>query len=328
MNKLKILLMIVVLSFFNTSSYADENYTIDSLEGFNWSMGLSYDNDKILVADGTNNIILVFDKIKHELLNKILLVENNCNGHIHGIVIYQDTIYSVKSNDSCIVYYNLEGKFLKEFGTFGDEPGEFNQPQNLEIFENKIFVTDSGNNRIQIFDLEGKFLKEFGTFGDKPGEFNQPFDLEIFENKIFVTDSGNNRIQIFDLEGKFLKEFGTFGDKPGEFNGVMGITSNNNKILVADGTNNRIQIFDLEGKFLKEIKSKFNSPHQLLIIENYMYVLDTYNYKVKIFDISIFQESKNENNSFMEIFIILILISLISFLCIFFMRKSKNENSK
>ena len=282
MNKLKILLMIVVLSFFNTSSYADENYTIDSLEGFNWSMGLSYDNDKILVADGTNNIILVFDKIKHELLNKILLVENNCNGHIHGIVIYQDTIYSVKSNDSCIVYYNLEGKFLKEFGTFGDKPGEFNQPQNLEIFENKIFVTDSGNNRIQIFDLEGKFLKEFGTFGDKPGEFN----------------------------------------------GVMGITSNNNKILVADGTNNRIQIFDLEGKFLKEIKSKFNSPHQLLIIENYMYVLDTYNYKVKIFDISIFQESKNENNSFMEIFIILILISLISFLCIFFMRKSKNENSK
>ena len=282
MNKLKILLMIVVLSFFNTSSYADENYTIDSLEGFNWSMGLSYDNDKILVADGTNNIILVFDKIKHELLNKILLVENNCNGHIHGIVIYQDTIYSVKSNDSCIVYYNLEGKFLKEFGTFGDEPGEFNQPQNLEIFENKIFVTDSGNNRIQIFDLEGKFLKEFGTFGDEPGEFN----------------------------------------------GVMGITLNNNKILVADGTNNRIQIFDLEGKFLKEIKSKFNSPHQLLIIENYMYVLDTYNYKVKIFDISIFQESKNENNSFMEIFIILILISLISFLCIFFMRKSKNENSK
>ena len=282
MNKLKILLMIVILSFFNTSSYADENYTIDSLEGFNWSMGLSYDNDKILVADGTNNIILVYDKIKHELLNKILLIENNCNGHIHGIIIYQDTIYSVKSNESCIVYYNLEGKFLKEFGTFGDEPGEFNQPQNLEIFENKIFVTDSGNNRIQIFDLEGKFLKEFGTFGDEPGEFN----------------------------------------------GIMGITLNNNKILVADGTNNRIQIFDLEGKFLKEIKSKFNSPHQLLITENYMYVLDTYNYKVKIFDAPIFEESNNENNSFMEIFIILILISLISFLYIFFMRKSKNENSK
>ena len=236
MNKLKILLMIVILSFFNTSSYADENYTIDSLEGFNWSMGLSYDNDKILVADGTNNIILVYDKIKHELLNKILLIENNCNGHIHGIIIYQDTIYSVKSNESCIVYYNLEGKFLKEFGTFGDEPGEFN--------------------------------------------------------------------------------------------GIMGITLNNNKILVADGTNNRIQIFDLEGKFLKEIKSKFNSPHQLLIIENYMYVLDTYNYKVKIFDAPIFEESNNENNSFMEIFIILILISLISFLYIFFMRKSKNENSK
>ena len=232
-----LILFIIPVSFKNISAF---DYEMDNtLDGFGWSMGLSLNDDRIYVADGLYNQILIFDKLENVFLETISLQERICSGHIHGIEIMYDKIFVVKENQNCIAIFDLDGKFLYEFGKKGDKQGEFNGPQNLQIFEEKIFVTDYENHRIQVFDLDGKFLYEFGKKGDKQGEFNGVLGIKVSENQIFVIDSGNNRIQIFDLDGEIVDTINENFKSPHQ------ISLNENKIYVLDTYNYQVKIFSI-----------------------------------------------------------------------------------
>ena len=172
---------------FELSSYEMDDF----LDGFSWSMGITMDEERIYVADGIKNKILIFDIKNNIFLEKILLQEIKCGGHIHGIEVQYEKIFVVKENQDCIVIFDLTGKFLYEFGEKGFNEGEFEGPQNLDIYQEKIFVTDSGNNRIQIFDLEGNFLDEILS------EFKTPHQILINENYIYVLDTYNYKVKIF-----------------------------------------------------------------------------------------------------------------------------------
>ena len=59
-----------------------------------------------------------------------------------------------------------EGKWLRQWGGHGLEPGEFLRPRALAIDEqDRIYVADSCNHRIQVFDTQGKLLRCLGDAG-------------------------------------------------------------------------------------------------------------------------------------------------------------------
>jgi DNA-binding beta-propeller fold protein YncE len=248
-----------------------------------WSIGLSNNENELFVADGISNKILVFD-LDGNLIRKFLLSDSDsCKGHIHGITIFEKKIYSVKENSDCIGIYDLEGELLKNFGSTGKEFGRFNSPQNIEIFDKKTYVTDNENKRIQVFDLEGNFIFHFDMQKNKSKDgFETPYDLEIYQERIYVTLPKHNNIQIFDLEGNFINNLETPDDNVID---PLGITINNDKIFLASGDMNQIIILNLKGEIVDIIESDFFDPHQVVIIKNKMYVLDTRNFLVKIFNI-------------------------------------------
>jgi DNA-binding beta-propeller fold protein YncE len=281
-----LLLIALTLIFPINVSIAENNNFIKSLTGFQWSMGLSLTSDEIYVVDGLYNKILVFSKSDIEknisnftdYKNEYFLNENKCGGHVHGISVVDEKIYTVKNNFDCIAIFDLFGNFVDEFGKTGDKNGEFDGPQNLEIFGEKIFVVDTGNDRIQIFDLSGNFVDKFGKTGDKNGEFDGMTGIEIFGEKIFVVDTGNDRIQIFDLSGNFVDD----------------------------------------------IKADFKIPHQIVADEDKIYVLDTYNYEIKIFSNSNILNSKNyitQSNDYFEIVVILLIVIFSIIISYKFLRK-------
>jgi sugar lactone lactonase YvrE len=66
---------------------------------------------------------------------------------------------------SRISKYSADGTFLKSFGTFGFDPGQFRGPHALAMdSQGRLFVSDRGNNRIQIFDQEGNLLEVWMQF--------------------------------------------------------------------------------------------------------------------------------------------------------------------
>ncbi|MDX1490729.1 MAG: peptidyl-alpha-hydroxyglycine alpha-amidating lyase family protein [Pseudohongiellaceae bacterium] len=87
-----------------------------------------------------------------------------------------------------IVKFNSKGHFLMEWGTRGEEPGQFNLPHSLVIDKRgRLLVADRGNERIQIFTQEGEFITQWDQFG-------WPSGLFIDENDIlFVADYQDKR---------------------------------------------------------------------------------------------------------------------------------------
>jgi NHL repeat len=79
-----------------------------------------------------------------------------------------------------IVKYSPDGKYIKEWGTKGSGPGEFNMPHTLALdSRGRLFVGDRDNYRIQIFDQGGNFIAEWRQFG-RPSGINIDADDNLY----------------------------------------------------------------------------------------------------------------------------------------------------
>ncbi|MFZ0282077.1 MAG: 6-bladed beta-propeller, partial [Bacteroidales bacterium] len=68
------------------------------------------------------------------------------------------------------------GSMLKQWGEFGDKPGQLKFPTMIASCKNAdLFVVDQHNHRIQKFDQDGNFILMWGKQGSGPGEFNFPY---------------------------------------------------------------------------------------------------------------------------------------------------------
>ena len=115
----------------------------------------------------------------------------------------------------------------------------------------------------QMASAELSFSLEFGSFGTTEGKFKAPSGLAFDRGNdlLYVADTDNDRIQIFDVDGNcsgsdevaddvcFVDEFGESGNGEGEFDLPSGLAldTSTNYLYVADTKNNRIQIFDVDG---------------------------------------------------------------------------------
>jgi DNA-binding beta-propeller fold protein YncE len=264
-----------------TNVYSDEFFKLENEISTNsWSVGLSIDEDNLYVADGIGNKIQVFDYQGKFIRSFSLEDDSDCTGHIHGISIHKNLVYVVKENHDCVGIYNIDGELVHKFGSKGNEMGEFSSPQNIEIYNERIYVTDNKNKRIQIFDLKGNFMNLFNIQKDiLTNGMETPYDLEIYGEQIYVTLPKEDKIDVYDLEGNFIKSIKNLES----FRDPLGITIVNDQIYLASGDENEIFVLNLDGKFIDRIRSDFFDPHQIILFNDKLYVLDTRNMLVKIF---------------------------------------------
>jgi DNA-binding beta-propeller fold protein YncE len=73
---------------------------------------------------------------------------------------------------SRISIFASDGTFIKTFGEWGFEDGQFRSPHSLAFdSEGRLFVADRGNNRIQIFTQDGEHLDTWYQFSRISGLF-------------------------------------------------------------------------------------------------------------------------------------------------------------
>ena len=101
----------------------------------------------------------------------------------NGDIFVSDGHTPAKGN-ARVVKFTKDGKFVKQWGGHGSEPGQLEVPHAL-AFDSKgrLFVGDRANNRIQIFDQNGKYLEQWTQFSRPSGIFIDKNDV------IYVTDS-------------------------------------------------------------------------------------------------------------------------------------------
>ena len=65
-----------------------------------------------------------------------------------------------------VLEYNSKGERVRQWGSAGTGPGQFNQPHGIAIDDQGIiYVADRNNARLQRFDLDGKYLGEWTHLG-------------------------------------------------------------------------------------------------------------------------------------------------------------------
>jgi len=122
-------------------------------------------------------------------------------------------------------------------------------------FYNKTFAAaDFKNDIVYIFSGKGKILKKFGGSGNGEGLFHGPKGV-CFDKKgyIYIVDGGNYRVQKFDESGLFVLSFGKMGDYEGEFLNPTDVAVLNGKVYVTDTSNKKIVVFDQYGNYISEI---------------------------------------------------------------------------
>jgi hypothetical protein len=83
-----------------------------------------------------------------------------------------------------VVKLDSQGRFIKQWGSHGSGPGQFEMPHTLAMdSQGRLFVGDRGNDRIQIFDQNGNLLGIWTQFSRPSGVFIDQHDT------IYVTDS-------------------------------------------------------------------------------------------------------------------------------------------
>ena len=141
--------------------------------------------------------------------------------------------------NSRVVKFNKDGKYLLEWGKWGPGPGEFNQLHSVAVdAKQRVYVADRVNSRIQVFDANGKFLDQWPNI-------RFPLHIGISRDQhLWVADMLTSKILKYDLNGKLLYSWGTFGGQPGQIWGVHGFSvDNEGNFYVAEVYNGRAQKF-------------------------------------------------------------------------------------
>lgn len=118
-------------------------------------------------------------------------------------------LYVADRNQSAILIWDKNGKFLKSFGTKGDGPGELFFPVKISIVDGEIWVWDS-HRKFSIYDLEGKYSRVI-KFNHTPWNFTALSKNQALLGLRTIADDGTvgAEFRLLDEKGetKILKSW-------------------------------------------------------------------------------------------------------------------------
>ena len=157
-----------------------------------------------------------------------------------------------------IVHFNRQGRYVKSWGSYGSEPGQFVLPHAIALdSKGLLYVADRNSGRIQIFDQQGNFIDQWENIimpwgisinaqdeiwvcGSSPHWWYRDGAYKEYKDQVFVRFSTDGRVrQVYSIP---LGEKDNL--KPGDGIGVHCIAQDSNgNLYVGDIYGERAQKF-------------------------------------------------------------------------------------
>ena len=101
-----------------------------------------------------------------EMFGQVNQVAFDAEGNLY---VFDGTMGLLGSGNLRVLVFDATGGFLREFGSWGGGPGEFNRPTGFAVLrDGTMVVSDAGHRAYQLFDASGAFQRMVRT-GDEPG---------------------------------------------------------------------------------------------------------------------------------------------------------------
>lgn len=129
--------------------------------------------------------------------------------------------------------------------------------------DDRIFITDSKLHRVLILNKKREVVDQI------KGDLNTPVGIAIdTENRfLYVVDTQQDQVFVYDADSlKPVRRLGHVGKKhemttPGDFAAPTGVAlDTDNNVYVTDTLNNRVEIFDADGDFISQFGRHCDGP--------------------------------------------------------------------
>ncbi len=209
-------------------------------------------DDRLVVCDTHYRRLVWFDQSGRVLR----MVGQEGRGHgefVFPVGICKDAaenlyVCEYGGNDRVQVF-TREGEWLREFGSCGTGPGQFQRPSGLTWHDGRIYVSDAVNNRVHIFKDTGESLGLLGSKADAASalELNLPYDIAFApDGSLYIIEYGAGRLTRVALDGRLLARYGTTGTGEEQFATPWGLAVDSKmRVLIADTKNRRIVALQL-----------------------------------------------------------------------------------
>ena len=203
--------------------------------------------------------------------------------------LVKSTLYIAMAGPHQIWKLDLDKEEVSTFAGSGREArldgslleAGFAQPSGLTTDGKNLFVADSESNIIRAIDLTsgrvetvvGGDLFKFGDVDGRGDEVRLQHPLGIFaiDGKVLIADTYNHKIKQLDPGARSVRTlFGT--GTPGQSDGPSpslyepgGLSVANNKLYVADTNNHAVRVFDLKTKEISTLRIKGLEPPAALV---------------------------------------------------------------
>jgi peptidylamidoglycolate lyase len=219
--------------------------------------GLSVDrNNNIWVTDVGLHQVFKFNH-SGELLMEMGQAQVSGNDSTHfnrptDVAVAADGCIYVSDGyrNSRIVKFDSTGKYLFEWGTKGDAPGQFNIPHAIDL-DNRgnVYVADRENNRVQVFAPDGKFLRSltdesYGKVFSIAWHSTDSTLLAVDDYTFLKLRHRGSDIFVFDSSGGVRSRFGRSGSYDGPAGWYHDIAADREgNIYIGDILNDKILKF-------------------------------------------------------------------------------------
>lgn len=242
---------------------------IETTDHFYWVEGVGTAGNAVWIADTLAHRVLKFDA-SGNFIQKIGKA---------GVIDYAQTpleritdvaedgsgnVWVVDAEASHVVKYNSSGQKVGELGqawNSGSDNDRFENPisiafdgsGNIYVSDSGYWGSDYGNHRVQIFNSSGNYLATIGggPCGTGNTQLCWPRHIAVYGNRLYIADADNHRVQIFDISipsapiyVATLGQTGSPGSGNNQFQSAQGVAVDANYIYVADTENHRVQVFN------------------------------------------------------------------------------------
>lgn len=266
---------------------------------FNTPVGLAVDaSSNLYVADFGNRRIQVFNSSGGFLRH--FGVQGTGPGQFRNPITVAvspaQTLYVGETLNSRVQVVDLQGNFISNFAVKGSQPENIpGEPREIAFAGGVVHICQVGSapaTGVKRYTAAGDYIDLLAT----PTE-TYPEGVAIdSQGQIFVASSNRGKIEVFSPTGQPLRTLGSRGTAPGQMLNPRAIEFDaDNSLYVVDDLGGRLQVLDRDGNSMLIIgeqnqpgpaNDRFNRPSGLAIDGDTVYVADTGNQRVQVYQIT------------------------------------------
>ena len=170
------------------------------------SIAVSPDGGLIVVADGNNHRVQLFDGSRRHL-RSIGRLGRDDRQFVNPCCVAVDAdhrIWVVDTAQAEVQVFDTDGTHLRTFGSLGSGDGELLRPSNpfVDLAADEVYIPDFANRRVSVFSTDGTWLRHYDRKLNDELRFDE-VNLVVVDRggRLFVVDT-TNRLFVSTATGR------------------------------------------------------------------------------------------------------------------------------